>query len=63
MSIRNWNNYKIPGQRLDVFTRSNPNGDEIRDTYVEGVSPRRKKRKKKFSMRDAGDALARARRL
>lgn len=63
MSLKNWTNYHTPGDRLDVFTRSNPNGDEIKATYVEGVSPRRKKRKKRPTMRDAFDAMRRARRF
>jgi hypothetical protein len=65
VSIRNWKHYKVPGQKLDVFTRSNPAGEEIKDTYVEGVSPRRKKKKRtvRISMRDAADALRDARRL
>lgn len=63
MSISNWTKYKVPGQKLDVFTRSNPAGEEIRDTYVEDVSPRRKKKRKKTTMRDLSDALRDARRL
>ncbi len=63
MSIRNWKNYKVPGQRLDVFTRSNPIGDEIKDTYVEGLSPRRKRKRKRLVLRDAADALRDARRF
>ena len=63
MSIRNWTNFKVPGQKLDVFTRSNPTGDEIKDTYVEGVSPRRKKKRKRLRLRDAADALRDARRF
>lgn len=63
MSIRNWKNFKVPGQKLDVFTRSNPIGDEIKDTYVEGLSPGRKKKRKRLRLRDAADALRDARRL
>jgi hypothetical protein len=39
MSLKNWTEFKVPGQKLDVFTRSNPIGEEVKDTYVGGVSP------------------------
>lgn len=64
MSLKNWTQYKVPGQRLDVFMRSNPAGEEIRDTYVEDVSPRRKKKRRRgVTMRDLADSLRDARRL
>lgn len=63
MSLKNWTQFKVPGQKLDVFTRSNPAGEEIKDTYVEGVSPRRKKKRRRLPLRDAADALRDARRF
>jgi hypothetical protein len=63
MSLKNWTEFKVPGQKLDVFTRSNPIGEEVKDTYVGGVSPKRKKKRRRLPLRDASDALRDARRL
>jgi hypothetical protein len=44
MSLSNWTNYKMPFQRLDVFTRHEPfPSEELKATYIGGTRRPRKK--------------------
>lgn len=55
-SLRNWKQYHSPGEPLDNFLRSQPASEEEKATYVEGLTPRRK-RKARVRPRDAFRAL------
>jgi hypothetical protein len=46
MSLSNWQNFKVPFARLDVFTRHEPfPSEELKATYIDGRrKPKRKDR-------------------
>jgi len=58
-SIRNWKNFHRPFEPMDTFLRSEPYGGEIKATYIDGVSPRRKKLTMRAKAKDAFAALTR----
>lgn len=61
-SLRNWTQFHWPGEPLDNFTRSTPASEEEKATYVEGLTPRRKRRKLRVRPKDAFRAMTAARR-
>lgn len=58
-SISNWKNFHRPFEPMDTFLRSEPYGAEIKATYIDGVSPRRKKHTIRAKAKDAFEALTR----
>jgi hypothetical protein len=58
-SIRNWKNFHRPFEPMDTFLRSEPTGGEIKATYIDGVSPKRKKHTMRAKAKEAFEALTR----
>ena len=44
MSLKNWQNFKWPYERMSRFTASEPfPGEQLKDTYITGMGKPRKK--------------------